>query len=92
VVVMAAVDARRRSVAASLAWAVVLFTCSAAVLARSPAFRAMGPGPMQTGVALAITAGAAALSGLMARRACDLLSDGVRSRRRGVDWPPKGDP
>jgi len=52
----------------------------------------MVPGPVETGVALAVTAGAAALSGLMARRVCDLLSDGVRSRRRGVDWPPRGGP
>ena len=91
-VVMAAVDARRWSVAASLAWAVALFAFSAAGLARSPAFQVMVPGPVETGVALAVTAGAAALSGLMARRVCDLLSDGVRSRRRGVDWPPRGGP
>src|SRR5215831_15158188 len=51
-VVMAAVDARRRSVAASLAWAVALFAFSAAGLARSPAFRVMVPGPVETGVAL----------------------------------------
>jgi len=47
-VVMAAVDARRRSVAASLAWAVALFAFSAAGLARSPAFRVMVPGPVET--------------------------------------------
>jgi len=77
-VLMVAVDLRRRPVAASLAWALALFATYAAALARSPAFRPMVPGMAETVVALVLTAGAALLGGLAARRLSDLVE--ARSR------------
>jgi hypothetical protein len=59
---MAAVDARRRPVAASVAYALVLFVLSAWMLTHSSVFAPMTPGLGATlgGLALAITAGVAA--------------------------------
>ena len=58
--VLAALDPRRRPVAATVAWAVTLFVIYGATLTRSPAFRPMAPGGAATAVALALTVAAAA--------------------------------
>jgi hypothetical protein len=66
-VVMVGVDPRRRPVAATMSWAVVLFAVYGAVFVRSPAFGPMAPGTVATAVALGLTLAAAALGGLAAR-------------------------
>jgi hypothetical protein len=78
-VVLVALDPRRRPVAATLGWAIALFVIYGASLARSPAFRPMAPGAGATVVALALTAGAAALGGRAARGLSDFLTARVRT-------------
>ncbi len=75
--VMAAVDARRRPIAATVAYAAAGFAVNGAMLARSPAFRPMAPGAAETLVALALTLAAAVIGSLAARRLADALSAGA---------------
>jgi len=67
--VMAAVDARRRPAAASLAFAVTLFTGVGLHLARRPAFAQSLPSVVDVSVALVVTSLAALLAGTLAGRA-----------------------
>jgi hypothetical protein len=82
--VMVGADPRRRPVAASVAWAGSLFIVHGVILARSPAFRSLVPGAGETVVALAITAGAAVLGGLAARRLADLVATRSPEKTRPV--------
>jgi hypothetical protein len=73
---LALVDARRRPVAATLAYAVTLFALLAWRLPSRPSLAAMAPGPPETAVALLLTLAAALLSGWAA---C-WLSDNLRGQ------------
>jgi hypothetical protein len=72
--IMGVVDARRRPVGATLAYAVAVFAISAWGLATSPAFRPLVPSVLETAVALGLTVTAAALGGLAARWLSDRLA------------------
>jgi hypothetical protein len=72
--VMAAVDARRRPVAATVGYGVSLFVLVGWQLAASPAFRPVVPGPLETTAALGLTIAAAVIGGLAARRLSDALA------------------
>jgi hypothetical protein len=78
-VAAAAVDARRRPVAATVAFAVTLFVVSGVRLAGQPAFAPMRPAPAVTALALALTV-AAALAAAPAHAALwrHLLGEGAR--------------
>jgi hypothetical protein len=75
VAAMAAADACRRPLAATLAYAAAAFAVSGLLLARSPAFQPMVPGLGATLVALAVTLATAGVGGLAARRLADAVSD-----------------
>jgi hypothetical protein len=79
---MALLDARRRPVAATVAYAVALFAAVGWLLGRSPAFGPLLPDAATTAVALALTVAAALLGGLAARWLADAL-DPAAARRRG---------
>jgi|SRR5713101_2471020 len=70
---MALVDVRRRPVAATMAYGIVLFGAAAWFLPGRPALADMAPGAGPTAVALVLTIAAAWLAGMAARR----LSDGL---------------
>jgi len=72
---MAAIDARRRPVAASLAYGGVLFTLLWQMLARAPAFAPMAPGAGATLAGLALLVAAAAAAGLGGRALARALGD-----------------
>ena len=76
-IVMAAVDARRRPVAASLAYGLAIFVALGIVQLRTPAFAQSLPSALETAVALVVTALAGVAGGAMARR----LADGLGQRR-----------
>src|SRR5215831_19641620 len=67
VLLLVAVDPRRRPLTATVAYAIGLFAFWAFALGRTPAFEPMMPGVGLTVVALAITIGAALLGGTAAR-------------------------
>jgi len=70
---MVAVDARRRPVAATVAYALVLFGLMAVRLGLLPAYQALVPGPGDTVVALALTLAAGVAGGFGAGRLAALL-------------------
>jgi hypothetical protein len=70
---MVAVDARRRPVAATVAYALVLFGLMAVRLGSLPAYQALVPGPGETVVALALTLAAGVAGGFGAGRLAALL-------------------
>lgn len=72
---MAVVDPRRRPIAATVGYAVVLFGLNAITLASTPAFRPLVPGATETLVALGLAVTAAAASGVGARLLGDALDD-----------------
>ncbi len=67
VLAVAVVDARRRAVAATVAYGVVLFAVFAWRLPSRPSLAAVAPGVLETALALALTIVAALLGGLVAR-------------------------
>jgi hypothetical protein len=71
---MVLVDARRRPLAATLAYAAGVFAVTGWSLAGSPAFRPLVPSAAETGLALALTLGAAAAGGTTAARFADHLA------------------
>jgi hypothetical protein len=70
-----AVDARRRPLAASVAFGLVLFAGVGLALARQPAFAQSLPSAVDIVVAVLVTALAAAAGGVLATRACAVLAD-----------------
>jgi hypothetical protein len=75
VLILIAVDPRRRPVSATLAYAVGLFAFWGFVIGRLPAFEPMVPGPWPTAVALLLTIGAAFVGGGAARWLADRFPD-----------------
>lgn len=73
VVAMALVDARRRPVAATVTWSLLFFVVGGWLISGRPAFAFMAPGAGPTMVAFVITAAAAVVGGLAARRLADAL-------------------
>ena len=73
VLLLVAVDPRRRPLPATLVYAVGLFAFWGLTIGRTPAFQPMMPGPSETVVALLITIGAALVGGAAARRLADTL-------------------
>ena len=73
VLLLVAVDPRRRPLPATLVYAVGLFAFWGLTIGRTPAFQPMMPGPAETVVALLITIGAALVGGAAARRLADML-------------------
>ena len=73
---MALVDARRRPIAATLAYAVALFAMLAWRLPTRPSLAAMAPGAPETLVALLLTLAAALLAGYAARWLSNQLERG----------------
>ena len=71
--IMSAVDPRRRPIAATVGYAVTVFTLNGWSFAASPAFQPMVPSAAETGVALALTLAAALAGGLAADRLADRL-------------------
>jgi hypothetical protein len=67
------VDARRRPVGATLAYAATVFVVMGLRQAGLPAFSAQVPGPGATALAALVTVGSALVSGLLIRRASDAL-------------------
>lgn len=73
VIAMALVDARRRPVASTVAYSLLLFIVGGWLMSARPAFAPMVPGAGPTAVAFVITALAALLGGLAAKRLSDVL-------------------
>jgi hypothetical protein len=73
VVAMSLVDARRRPVAATVTYGLLLFIAGGWRIAGLPALAPMVPGPGPTVVAFVVTAGTALVGGLAARRLADSL-------------------
>ncbi|HEV2056977.1 MAG TPA: hypothetical protein VGV06_17685 [Methylomirabilota bacterium] len=73
VIAMALVDARRRPVAAAVTWSLLLFVVGGWLVSGRPAFASMAPGAGPTIAAFIITAAAAVVGGLAARRLADAL-------------------
>jgi hypothetical protein len=73
VIAMSLIDARRRPVASTIAYSLLLFIVAGWRISGLPALAPMTPGLGPTIVAFAITAGAAALGGLAAKRLSDAL-------------------
>ena len=74
VLILSAIDPRRRPVPATLAYAVGLLAFMGVVIGRTPAFEPMVPGPWPTAVALALTLGTGLVGGIAARWLADRLS------------------
>ena len=70
------VDARRRPVAATAAYALTLFALLAWRLPSRPSLAAMAPGALETVIALLLTLAAALVAGLTARWLSDALAGG----------------
>jgi hypothetical protein len=75
VLILMAVDPRRRPIVATVAYAVGLFAFLGVVIGRLPAFEPMVPGPWPTAVALILTIGAAFVGGGAARWLADRFPD-----------------
>jgi hypothetical protein len=73
VVAMSLVDARRRPVASTVAYALLFFLAGGWRIAHLPSLAPMVPGLGPTVVAFALTAGTAVVGGLAARRLADSL-------------------
>jgi len=73
VIAMSLVDARRRPVASTVAYALLLFIVGGWRIAGLPALAPMVPGPGPTVVAFVLTAATALVGGLTARRLADSL-------------------
>jgi len=73
VIAMSLVDARRRPVAATVAYSLLLFILAGWRISHLPALAPMTPGLGLTIVAFAMTAGAAVVGGLAAKRLSDAL-------------------
>jgi hypothetical protein len=73
VVAMSLVDARRRPVASTVAYGLLLFLAGGWRIAGLPALAPMVPGPGPTVAAFVLTAGTALVGGLAARRLADSL-------------------
>ena len=73
VIAMSLVDARRRPVAATVAYSLLLFIVAGWRISGLPALASMTPGMVPTLAAFIITAGAAVLGGLCATRLSDAL-------------------
>jgi hypothetical protein len=71
---MAAVDPRRRPVAATVAYGVSLFVLVGGQLASAPAFRPVVPAAAESALALGLVVAAAIAGGLAARRLSDALA------------------
>ncbi len=78
VLAIALVDARRRPIAATVAYGITLFAVLAWRLPTRPSLAAMAPGPVETALALLFTVAAGLLGGLAAHWLSDRLA-GVRS-------------
>jgi hypothetical protein len=78
------VDARRRPVGATVAYAATLFAVLAWLLPARPSLAAMAPGSVETGLALLLTLAAGLLGGLAARWLSDHLE--------GAGAPPPTSP
>ena len=78
VLLLVAVDPRRRPLPATLVYALGLFALWALTIGRTPAFQPMVPGPAPTVVALVITVVMALIGGTAARWLADTL-EGVAS-------------
>ena len=93
VAALALVDARRRPVAASIAYGGALFFVVGWLLAGTPAFAPLVPGAGETALALALTVAAGAAGGALGRTIADALAgptsiEGfVRAGRRTVRAP-----
>ncbi len=79
VLAMSLVDARRRPLAATAAYAVALFGVMAWILTHRPAFAPLAPGPIETALGLALTLLAALPAAIAARR----LSNALERLERG---------
>ena len=82
VLLLVAVDPRRRPVPATLVYALGLFALWALTIGRTPAFQPMMPGPATTVTALAITLAMAVVGASAARRLAESL---VIVDRAGVE-------
>jgi hypothetical protein len=78
VLLLIAVDPRRRPMSATLVYALGLFALWAFTIGRTPAFEPMMPGPAPTVVALVITIAMAVIGGLAARWLADTLATADR--------------
>ena len=76
---MALVDARRRPIAATLAYAATLFALLAWRLPSRPSLAPMAPGMTETGYALLLTLAAALVGGWVARLLSEAFADSERS-------------
>jgi hypothetical protein len=74
VLVMVAVDPRRRPRTASVAYGVALMATMSWILARSPAFAPMFAGPGAAVIALGLTIGAALVAAALARALSSVLA------------------
>jgi peptidoglycan/LPS O-acetylase OafA/YrhL len=74
VLILIAIDPRRRPVPATLAYGVGLLGFMGLVIGRTPAFEPMVPGPWPTAAALVVTLGTAFVGGIAARWLSDRLS------------------
>jgi hypothetical protein len=84
---MAAVDVRRRPVAATLAFAVSLFALAGWYLAQRPAFQPMLPGVGETLVALGLTLVAGSVGAIASRRFGGWLTREPAATAAGVPQP-----
>jgi len=73
-VMMAAVDPRRRPLAATVAYAIVLFAVLGWLLSHRPSLAPMAPGSLDTAVAFGLTLVAATVGGSLARWVSDGLA------------------
>ena len=78
VLLLVAVDPRRRPMSATLVYALGLFALWAFTIGRTPAFQPMVPGPAPTLVALVITIAMAVVGGLAARWLAETLATADR--------------
>src|SRR5262249_5934344 len=74
VMVMVALDPRRRPIVASVGWAAALFVIYGRSLSGTPAFHPMAPGAALTALAFALTMAAAVLGGRTARGLAGFLT------------------
>ncbi|HEV8439381.1 MAG TPA: hypothetical protein VGT40_14920 [Methylomirabilota bacterium] len=79
--IMSALDARRRPRLATLGYALALFVVLGVVLGQRPAMASLVPGPVETAIALGLTAVAALVGGAAARWLSDQLLGAVRLMR-----------
>jgi len=83
VVLLVALDPRRRPVSATLVYAVGLFAVWGVTIGRTPAFQPMVPAPGPTAAALLITLAMALVGGVAARWLANSLTRAARSPAEG---------